>query len=124
MQVQHRDSGEIFALKTMRKNHVVQVPAPPFTHVIGDRAQLSTQSMSLLPPVVVQKNDVVGVRTERSVLTRIRHPFIIKLKCAFHTPEVRISQLINSSSSVCIDILCFPVSPDVVRHLRRSAFFV
>lgn len=42
MQVQHRESGEIFALKTMRKNHVVQVTAPPLNDTIGDRAQLST----------------------------------------------------------------------------------
>ena len=57
MQVERRDSGEVFAIKTMRKNHVVKM------------------------------NDVIGVRTERSVLKRIRHPFIVKLRWAFHTPE-------------------------------------
>jgi serine/threonine protein kinase len=57
MQVERRDSGEIFAIKTMRKTHVVKM------------------------------NDVIGVKTERSVLTRIRHPFIVKLRWAFHTPE-------------------------------------
>ena len=34
---------------------------------------------------VVSMNDVIGVRTERSVLMRIRHPFIIRLVWAFHS---------------------------------------
>ena len=71
-----------------------------------------------------QMNDVVGVRTERSVLTRIRHPFIVKLRWAFHTPEVRLHaatvpdrciadvdlRTFSSHSLTCVDRLC-RVSP-------------
>ena len=57
MQVRQRATGGIFAVKTMRKAHVVN------------------------------KNDIHGVRTERSVLMRIRHPFIVRLCWAFHSVE-------------------------------------
>ena len=89
MQVKHRDSGEIFALKTMRKNHVVQVTMFLLTvdFLCTDLGMVACSTPHT--DYMLQKNDVVGVRTERSVLTRIRHPFIIKLKWAFHTPEVR-----------------------------------
>jgi serine/threonine protein kinase len=55
MQVRKRDSGQIFALKSMLKAHIVQC------------------------------EEVDGVRTERRVLQQVRHPFIVRLHYAFQT---------------------------------------
>jgi hypothetical protein len=55
MQVKKIDDGQIFALKSMLKSHIVQC------------------------------EEVDGVRTERRVLQQIRHPFIVRLHYAFQT---------------------------------------
>jgi hypothetical protein len=57
--VRHRETGSVYAVKSMRKAHVVDM------------------------------NDVHGVRTERSVMMRIRHPFVIRVRAPPPPPRRR-----------------------------------
>jgi serine/threonine protein kinase len=52
-QVQKRDDGRVLAMKVMRKAHVVE------------------------------KNQAEYMRTERDVLTRVEHPYIVTLQYSF-----------------------------------------
>jgi p70 ribosomal S6 kinase len=54
-QVQKRDDGRVLAMKVMRKAHVVE------------------------------KNQAEYMRTERDVLTRVEHPYIVTLQYSFQT---------------------------------------
>ena len=56
-QVQRRDDGRIFALKVMKKS------------------------------VVLEKQQTEYMRTERDVLTRVVHPYIVTLHASFQTPN-------------------------------------
>merc|ERR1712159_539830 len=55
--VRERDSGAIYAMKVLRKEHIIK------------------------------RNQIEHTRTERSVLGYVRHPFIVGLNMAFQTPE-------------------------------------
>jgi len=57
MQVKKKDTGEIFAMKVMRKENIIA------------------------------KNQIIHTKDEKNVLQRIQHPFIVRLHHAFQTPE-------------------------------------
>eukprot|EP00824_Muranothrix_gubernata_P020325 TRINITY_DN40660_c0_g1_i1.p1 TRINITY_DN40660_c0_g1~~TRINITY_DN40660_c0_g1_i1.p1 ORF type:complete len:370 (-),score=61.99 TRINITY_DN40660_c0_g1_i1:38-1147(-) len=57
MQVRHKETGELLALKMLRKEHIAK------------------------------RNQVGHTKTERYVLETIRHPFIVKLRYAFQNPK-------------------------------------
>ena len=57
MLVRKKDTGELLAIKMLRKDYIER------------------------------RNQVVHTRTERSVLARVNHPFITKLRYAFHNPK-------------------------------------
>jgi len=57
MLVRHKTSASIFAMKVMRKENIIA------------------------------KNQVVHTKDEKSILQRIKHPFIVNLHYAFQTPE-------------------------------------
>lgn len=56
LQVQHKASSEIYAMK------------------VFDKAQL------------VKQKQVSYTRVERDIMTRLKHPFLVDLKFCFHTP--------------------------------------
>jgi len=55
MQVRKNDSGEIFAMKVLKKKELLK------------------------------KKQVIHTKTERMVLTKLKHPFIVSLKYSFQT---------------------------------------
>eukprot|EP01125_Pyxidicula_operculata_P004595 TRINITY_DN1731_c0_g1_i1.p1 TRINITY_DN1731_c0_g1~~TRINITY_DN1731_c0_g1_i1.p1 ORF type:complete len:468 (-),score=132.21 TRINITY_DN1731_c0_g1_i1:79-1482(-) len=57
MQVRHKETGQYYAMKTMRKNNIIA------------------------------KNQVAHTRDEKLILTQIKHPFVINLKFAFQTKD-------------------------------------
>lgn len=57
MQVKKKDTGQVYAMKVMRKENIIA------------------------------KNQVTHTKDEKNVLERIKHPFIVKLHYAFQTPE-------------------------------------
>ena len=57
MQVKKKDTGTIYAMKVLKKQHLVQ------------------------------RKQVAHTQTERRVLENIEHPFIVSLRYAFQTPE-------------------------------------
>ena len=57
MQVRKRDTGRIYALKTIRKHHVAS------------------------------RNEIEHTLAERMVLARVNNPFIVPLKFSFQTPD-------------------------------------
>ena len=57
IQVRKKDTGEIFAMKVLKKDHVVQ------------------------------RNQVEHTMAERRILENIRHPFIVSLRYAFQTTQ-------------------------------------
>jgi serine/threonine protein kinase len=73
-QARHRESGDILAVKSMRKDTTLQyvhAPAPA----------------SILPLLMKAfRYNVAGTRTERSVMEQLNgHPFICSLQYAFQT---------------------------------------
>merc|ERR1719230_1470667 len=57
MLVKHKDSDKLFAMKMLRKDHIVK------------------------------RNQVEHTKAERNVLEKVQHPFIVKLEYAFQTPK-------------------------------------
>jgi serum/glucocorticoid-regulated kinase 2 len=57
IQVRKRDTGDIFAMKVLKKE------------------------------VIIRENMIGHTKQEKSILQRIQHPFIVNLKFAFQTPE-------------------------------------
>jgi serine/threonine protein kinase len=57
MQVRHKETGKIYAMKVMRKD------------------------------AIIAKNQVAHTRDEKNILQRIRHPFIVNLNYAFQTKD-------------------------------------
>lgn len=57
MQVKHKKTGKIYAMKVMRKD------------------------------AIIAKNQVAHTRDEKSILQRIQHPFIVNLRFAFQTKD-------------------------------------
>jgi serum/glucocorticoid-regulated kinase 2 len=57
MQVRKKDTGEMLAIKMLRKDYIQR------------------------------RNQILHTKTERNVLARVNHPFIVKLKYAFHNPK-------------------------------------
>lgn len=57
MQVKHKGTGKIYAMKVMRKD------------------------------AIIAKNQVAHTRDEKSILQRIQHPFIVNLRFAFQTKD-------------------------------------
>ena len=55
MQVRKNDSGEIFAMKVLKKKELLK------------------------------KKQVIHTKTERMVLSKLKHPFIVSLKYSFQT---------------------------------------
>ncbi|KAF0718431.1 Aste57867_1695 [Aphanomyces stellatus] len=56
IQVRHKPTGDIYAMKIMSKGYLVK------------------------------KNYIVNMQTERDIMTKVDHPFLIKLKYAFQSP--------------------------------------
>ncbi|KAI9220893.1 kinase-like domain-containing protein [Blastocladiella britannica] len=57
MQVRKKDTGRVYALKILKKSHIVA------------------------------REEVTHTLSERNVLTKLRHPFIVNMKFAFQTPQ-------------------------------------
>ena len=57
MQVRKKDTGELLAIKMLRKDYIQR------------------------------RNQVLHTKTERNVLARVNHPFIVKLKYSFHNTK-------------------------------------
>ena len=57
MQVVHKETGRVYAMKVMRKDNIIA------------------------------KNQVTHTRDEKSILQKIKHPFIVNLNFAFQTPD-------------------------------------
>lgn len=57
MQVKHKTTGNIYAMKVMRKD------------------------------AIIAKNQVTHTRDEKNILQKIQHPFIVKLNYAFQTKD-------------------------------------
>lgn len=57
MQVRKKDTSRIYAMKIIKKSHIVQ------------------------------KDEIMHTLAERNVLAQIQHPFIVPLKFSFQTPE-------------------------------------
>lgn len=57
MLVRKNDTGELLAMKILKKEHIIQ------------------------------RNQVEHTKTERRVLEMVKHPFIVKLRYAFQTPK-------------------------------------
>jgi len=57
MQVRHKPTGSIYAMKILKKNQLIR------------------------------RKQVVHTKTERSILVNMRHPFIVSLRFAFQTPQ-------------------------------------
>lgn len=57
MQVRKKDTSRVYAMKIIKKSHIVQ------------------------------KDEITHTLAERNVLAKIQHPFIVPLKFSFQTPE-------------------------------------
>ena len=85
-----RDTGRIYAMKV----GACALTAVVTAHLILKRR--STNNLSRLPihhsqvltkSNIIRRNQVEHTRTERNVLGRINHPFIVGLNFAFQTPD-------------------------------------
>ena len=75
-QALHKESGDVLAVKSMRKDTTLQCVAC---------ARVIVPAMSFLLKKVFRYN-VAGTRTERSVMEQLNgHPFICSLQYAFQT---------------------------------------
>jgi serine/threonine protein kinase len=75
-QALHKESGDVLAVKSMRKDTTLQCVAC---------ARVIVSAMSFLMKKVFRYN-VAGTRTERSVMEQLNgHPFICSLQYAFQT---------------------------------------
>ena len=55
--VKKKDTGEMLAIKMLKKDYIER------------------------------RNQILHTKTERNILARVNHPFIVKLKYAFHNPK-------------------------------------
>ena len=102
MQVRKRDTGRIYALKTIRKAHV-RLLHPPTLSSWPLNQHHAFQ--------IAEKGEVTHTLHERLVLTRVSSPFIVPLKWSFQ------------SESKLYLVLAYVNGGELFHHLQREQKF-
>lgn len=86
MQVRKKDTGRIYAMKVLRKGTSPQKYLDPFSASLGSPHKFNLRQYDITE-AVVQNDAVEHTISEKNVLKRISHPFIVSLKYSFQTAD-------------------------------------